>query len=146
MKKLPRAIFIGALVLASSGAFASRTEPLKPAIENILITTTSGKSLSKEQVKQSIILAATAAKWTATTSADGQIVATLNVRGKHTLIVEIPYSTQHYTVRYKDSENLNHGMEELEQNNYRPVEVIHPNANKWMAQLKDAIRAEFARQ
>ena len=139
MKKIFKLVLLCAFAFASSAALASRIEPFRNPPET-LIATASGKQLNKEQIKQTIMRAATAANWTATSSADGQVAATLIVRGKHTLNVEIPYTAEHYTVRYKDSVNLNYGTNE------EGVTVIHPNANRWMEQLKEAIRVEFSRQ
>ena len=144
MQKLVKFMLLVTFALLSSNAVAGRTAPLVN-VENIAVVSGSGNKLSVEQVKQAVIRAATVAQWSVTPPAAGTIVATLQVRGKHTLMVDIPYSAESFSVRYKDSVNLNHGMEELEQTNYKPVEVVHPNVNKWMMLLKDAIRAELAR-
>jgi hypothetical protein len=138
MQKIAKYFLVAACALLSSNAIAGRTAPLVN-IDNVPVTTSSGKHLTADQVRQTIVRAIGETQWTATPAQGGKIVATLEVRHKHTLIVEIPYSAESYSIHYKDSVNLNHGRDE------DGVEVIHPNANKWMANLKEAIRVEFVR-
>lgn len=137
MQKLTRYFLVFAFALISSNAFAGRTAPLTN-IENMPVVTGSDKAPSADQVRQAIVYAVNSAKWTATPAQDGKMIASIEVRNKHTLTVEIAYNATSYSIRYKDSINLNHGFEE-------DVEVIHPNANKWMVNLKEAIRNELIR-
>ena len=104
--------------------------------ENIAFTTSSGKSPTMEQVKQAIIRGAGNKKWTVSTQQNGILLATLNVRGKHTMAVEITYSQDKYSLRYKDSTNMNYAM-------CGNQAVIHPNYNKWVSNMRNGIQAQL---
>ena len=104
--------------------------------ENVVVTTTSGNALTAEQVKQAILNAAAAKKWTVALQADGKLEATRNERNKHFIVVEIAYANDKYSLNYKGSTNMK----------YRVVEgnpVIHPYYNRCVQELKDAIRVEL---
>jgi len=104
--------------------------------DNVLIATNSGKKLTAEQVKQAIMQAAGETRWSIASQPDGKLSATLNVRGKHTMVVEITYSSEKYSLHYKDSTNLHYAMCEGQG-------VIHPNYNKWVMNLKNGIQAKL---
>lgn len=104
--------------------------------DNLVVATNSGKVLVAEQVKQAILAAAGAKSWSIAYQADGKLLATLNVRGKHTVMVGISYTAEQYSLRYKDSTNMKFGEREGRA-------VIHPYYNKWVQELKEAIRIEL---
>jgi hypothetical protein len=132
--KLFAAILI-ASALATSPAIAREPVPIINH-DNISVATNSGKTLQLEQVKQAIQAAAGAKAWTIAFQADGKLLATLHVRGKHTIVVEIAYAADKYSLQYRDSTNMKFG--EL-----NGSKVIHPFYNKWVLELKDAIRIEL---
>ena len=55
------------------------------------------------------------------------------MRGKHTAIVEIPYSASGFSIKYRDSVNLNYRKDD------NGVEMIHPNYNRWVEKLRREI-------
>ncbi len=55
----------------------------------------------------------------------------LNLR-THTAVVEIPYSTKAFSIRYKDSVNLDY-----------TGESIHSNYNGWIQNLEKGIRTQL---
>lgn len=61
----------------------------------------------------------------------GYIFGTLNVR-KHVAVVDVNYSVKSYSIRYKDSTELNYDGGK-----------IHPNYNGWIQNLDKAIRAQL---
>ena len=101
--------------------------------DNVPVATSSGKALQVEQIKQAIQTAAAAKAWSIAFQADGKLLATLNVRNKHIIVVEIEYSADKYSLKYKDSTNMKFG-DPIEPNPnaaYAPTvapgtKVIHP--------------------
>jgi hypothetical protein len=119
-----------AAVLALAGC--ARTAPILN-LENVPVTTSSGKSLSAQQVRTTIIAAGTSLGWRIIDAGPGRLEGTLNLR-THLAVVEIPYSARAYSVQYKRSENLNEAAGQ-----------IHSNYNGWVQNLDRSIRTELAR-
>ncbi len=65
----------------------------------------------------------------------GLIVASINVRGKYFVAVNINYNRYGYKIRYRDSRNMK----------YNPADnTIHPKYNKWVKILEDNINYELS--
>lgn len=149
MKFLKAALFICTIVFSLN---ANARTPV-PIInyENIAIATTTGKALQVEQVKQAITTAAASKAWTVAYSADGSMLATLVVRNKHTIVVKIEYDINKYSIHYNDSKNMKYGIIDVQptiassnkDQSHNGQGEIHPFYNKWVQELKDAIRAEL---
>ena len=93
-----------------------------------------GCELSPEQVVQGITSALISRGWIVTDSnSDGNIVAQIIVRNKHTLVVDIAYDKKSYDIAYKSSINLNY------KDNGDGTAVIHRNANKWISNIHQDI-------
>ncbi len=124
-------------VLALIAAPAIAREPV-PVIDlpNNAVATNSGKTVTAEQVKQAILTAAASKGWTVAQQPDRQLVATILVRNKHTVVVDIAYSAESYSIVYKDSINMKFGVVD-------GSKVIHPYYNRWTQALKEAIRIEL---
>jgi len=114
----------------------ARNPDLVKNFNDINVATSSGKPLQAEQVKQAIVQAGKAKGWTVSTLSDNRLLATINVRGKHTVSVEIPYSSNKYSLLYKDSTNLHHAV--CEGHAY-----IHPSYNKWVNTLQREIQSKL---
>lgn len=104
--------------------------------DNLVVATSSGKPLDDEKVKQAILAAAGALNWSVAYQADGKLLATLSMRGKHTVTVEIAYAADKYSLHYKGSTNMKFGERDGQP-------AIHPFYNKWTQALKEAIRIEL---
>lgn len=135
MKSRLFAALIVALTLAAAPALAREPVPIVNH-DNIPVATASGKAPAVEQVKHAILLGAGAKGWIIAEQSDGQLLATLNVRGKHIVAVTIAYSGAGYSLRYHDSVNMKYGYGE-------GGAVIHPFYNKWVLGLREAIRVEL---
>lgn len=129
------ATILVAATLAATPAIARAPVPIDN-YENIAVATSSGKPLQIEQVKQAIQAAAAVKGWTIAYQADGSLLATLNVRNKHTITVELPYSVEKYSLRYKGSTAMKYGQRD-------GIPVIHPYYNKWVQEFKETIRIEL---
>ena len=119
-------ILMGAL--AASGCH--RTAP----INNPTFVISASKNLTKAQVRDAIYAACPQTGWAARDISSNTIEATLRVRNKHTVVVDIVYSPNDYTIRYKSSDNMRTGGDG----------TIHPNYNKWVDNLHRNIDTELA--
>jgi hypothetical protein len=122
--------------LLALDAHARSSVPLAE-FENMPAVAASGQPASSAQIKAAIEAAAQQHDWTVVTPAPGRMVATLQVRNKHTVVTEILYKPGQYSVQYKDSVNMNFDPS---------TRVIHPFYNKWVQGLVDDIRKEAARR
>lgn len=134
MKFFKSAVLVFAAIL-SLNASARDSVPIVN-YDNVAVATNSGKAPNAEQVKQAIAAAAASKGWTVAPAGDGKLQATIVVRGKHTVVVDIAYAADKYTLTYKDSINMNL----IERDGQK---LIHPFYNKWVQTLKEAIRLEL---
>jgi hypothetical protein len=142
-------IMAGLLVAAP----ASAQRALEPVVNfpNQPVATSSGKPLQPEQVKQAIVDgAARAREWTLAYEPNGTVVATRQWR-THSITVAIAYSSQQYSIAYRDSSNMKYTVNSADPNaiparNAYPQPagpVIHPFYNRYVRELKSAIDAEL---
>lgn len=97
--------------------------------------TTTSKKPTLAQVKKAILTAAETKGWLVNDKGPGKMDATLTVRGKHTVIVLITYSTSTFSINYVDSTDMKYGLKNGEPS-------IHPYYNEWVQELEDAIKIE----
>jgi hypothetical protein len=95
--------------------------------ENLPIPHVEGKATTAERVREIIMTVAAEEGWIAKPVADGLLYATFN-KGKYMIAVDITYSATSYSVRYRDSTNLNYRKSGAE-------ELIHPTYNRWVTTL-----------
>ena len=105
--------------------------------ENLPAVTASGEPASAAQIKAGIMAAGPHHGWIITAPAADRMEASLNVRGKHTVVTEIFYKAGQYSVKYKDSSNMNFDPSSRS---------IHPKYNQWVQGLVEDIRTEVARR
>jgi hypothetical protein len=131
-----RVLVMVVLTLGSMHAIAQRQPVPIINYENVQITSPTGQ-LTTEQVKAAILSAAGAKQWLLSDQGPGRMLATLHVRGKHTVVTEIIYSQDKFSILYKDSMNMK----------YAPgldgKGLIHPFYNRWAQDLKEAIRTSL---
>jgi hypothetical protein len=130
MQKFLAALVVAAIAMGPAGC--ARTAAVKN-LDNIPVTTSSGKPMSAAQVRTAIIAAGTSLGWKFADAGAGKLEGTISLR-THTAVVEIPYSPQTYSIVYKRSENLTEANGQ-----------IHNNYNGWVQNLDRAIRTEMAR-
>jgi hypothetical protein len=120
--------------LASFQATAQRHPVPVINYENVPFTNATSSPLDNARIKEAIKSAAAVKQWSVVEQGDGRMLATLNVRGKHTVVIEIVYLPERFSVFYKDSTNMK----------YSPGPdgkgMIHPFYNRWVQELKEAIR------
>jgi len=153
-------LFLSAILvlIMSSAAIASRTAPLVN-YENVEINGQSGKILSLDDISKAVTIAAVEKNWKLSDVKPGQAKATLVVRNKHTITVEITYTEKTLSIKYKDSINMNYdpaykdyssnknevGSPAYGSATTNVYEVIHPNYNLWVGNLLKAVQHELLR-
>jgi hypothetical protein len=90
-----------------------------------------GKPVTHEQVHAAIIRAGAALGWQMADEGPNMIVGTIVLR-RHTAVIEIPYSTTSYSIKYRSSVNLD------EANG-----LIHRNYNGWIQNLTKGIDTQL---
>jgi hypothetical protein len=98
----------------------------------------SGQPASAEQIRSALQTAGAARGWQITPAGNGRALAVLNVRSKHSISADISYASGRYSIKYRDSSNMN----------YEPGDgsgKIHPKYNMWVQTLMDDIRVQLAR-
>ncbi len=125
------------LTLAAGEAQASRIG-LMHSFENQPWTApATNAAFNPARARQAVIRAAQANQWTTETTVDGRLLATLLVRGKHTVVVAITVMPGVFSITYANSHNMNY------QKAPDGKDWIHPNYNVWVRTLANSIRFEL---
>lgn len=127
LSRLFLVLVVSSLLLLSG----CRTSPVYN-VSDAPVSTLAGGQPTMEQMKQSITRAGAGLGWTMREISPALIEARLHLRD-HIAVVEIPYTTTSYSIRYKDSQNLNYDGEN-----------IHKNYNGWVQRLDQHIRAQIS--
>lgn len=143
MTRLHGMVLAALVGLASTPAMAQRAVVPIVNLDNLPVTTVSGVTPTAAQVRQSIEAAALSRDWEIREAAPGQLVASLSVRGKHTITTDIAYSATTYSIRYRDSVNMK--FKAADPASAPVVGLIHPFYNRWVDDLDRAIRVSFAK-
>jgi len=126
MSQLLRALLLG-LALAAFVA-GCRHAPILNVVDAPVVA---NKPPSMQDVQDAITRAGAALGWRMQPVKPGLMQGTLNLR-THTAVVEIPYSTTAFSIKYKDSVNLDY-----------TGDSIHSNYNGWIQNLEKGIRAQL---
>jgi hypothetical protein len=125
------------LGLMAGPAIARDTVPIANYI-NEPLQRADGAALNEARVMQAIFNAAAQRKWSLGYAANGSVTATLVIRNKHTMVVDILYSPNAISMRYRSSINLKYWVRD-------GVPYIHPAYNAQAKALLDAIKIEVQR-
>lgn len=134
MKRVLSFILLSLALMSYAPAMARASVPIVNH-ENVELGLPGSAPLDAARVQHAILAAAARKNWSVRTGADGEMEASLLVRGKHTVVVGIRYAANKLSLNYKSSVNMN-----FETRDGQPL--IHPNYNKWVADLKQAIQLE----
>lgn len=107
-------------------------QPVQNISDELISTSYSGRQLDMSDVEAAILQGAKNKRWSARVITPGLIEAAISVRS-HRAIVEIPYTAEYYSIKYKHSENLD----------YQDGE-IHRNYNKWVLNLSASIQRQLS--
>jgi hypothetical protein len=122
------------IAVAAILLMAARSEQIY-AVQHQPVPAPIAQKLNDDQFGRLFADAAMQKGWRPLPLGPGQIRATLTIRSKHSLTVDILYDRQFYSIVIVGSEALNEA-------NGR----IHPAANKAVHGLQDAIQAALSRQ
>lgn len=123
-------VALAALVLAVAAAGCT-TAPVMN-VDKAAVTSANGKPLTQDQVRSAIVRAGSTLGWQMKDEGPSMLVATLQLR-THTAVVEIPYSTSTYSIKYRSSLNLDEADGK-----------IHKNYNGWIQNLTRGINAQLS--
>lgn len=143
-----------AFLLLSIVSFAAYSRSAVPVIDyaEIPVLTTTGNPISSDAVRDAIVSAAQTHKWEIFRSPNQQTLSATHIRGKHTVMVTIPYSVEKFSIQYLNSINMKYGIQErntgpinpyVQYNSVTSVRVIHPAYNTWVEELLRAIQFEL---
>ncbi|HEY8049232.1 MAG TPA: hypothetical protein VIE63_08670 [Ramlibacter sp.] len=125
-----RIVIIAAALVGAIALGGCRHAPLQQ-VEQQPVVAANGKTLSHDQVHAAILRAGAALGWQMVDEGPDKIVATLHLR-EHTAVVEIPYSTTTYSIKYRSSVNLDESNGQ-----------IHKNYNGWVQNLTKGINTQL---
>jgi hypothetical protein len=134
-RSLPAAAAIAVTCIAlglAPPAFA--TDPIVDLVDMPTPMTADGGAFTVDEVRRAIFNACLKRGWTPRIGADGTIVASILVRGRHYAEVGISWDADSYSIRYRDSRELDYDAEDRE---------IHGNYNRWVDLLSKGIQGEF---
>ena len=117
--------------LVATLVFAGCTTAPIMNVDNAAVPMVSGKAMTKEQVRAAIVRAGGALGWQMKDEGSDKLVGTLVLRS-HTAVVEIPYSTTSYSIKYRSSIDL------MESGGN-----IHKNYNGWIQNLHKGINTQL---
>lgn len=122
---------IGIMLAAAALVFAgcAHQQPINNVV-NAPFTLPPGKPLTMSQLSNAIVVAGRQLGWQMTPVGPGKITGRLALR-THVADVDVEHDTKSYSIKYRDSQNLNarDGM-------------IHKNYNGWIENLDKAIRTQ----
>lgn len=101
-------------------------------IEEAPVSTASGKTLSPQEVRAAIVRAGSSLGWQIRDEGPNKLVGTLYLRS-HTAVVDIPYNSKTYSIKYRSSVNLD-----------AKDGQIHKNYNGWIQNLTRSINAQLS--
>ena len=103
-----------------------------PVLDVVSAPATTTKPVSMSNMESAIIGGGTGLGWRMVPQGPGQIEGVLSLRD-HRAVVTVNYDTKSYSIKYKDSSNLNYDGKS-----------IHKNYNGWVENLDKAIRSNLA--
>ena len=92
------------------------------------------QKVSNDKIFKAIKAAGRSLGWNVKKLKNGEAKASINVRGKHTAVVQITYNQKSYSINYLNSQNLKYDEEK---------NTIHKNYNSWIMNLDRAIQFEL---
>jgi hypothetical protein len=120
-------IVIAAVLLA---ACATTGQPVYNVTQSPVVT--SKATRTSDDVSKAIVRAGTGLGWQMIADRPGHITGTLKVRN-HVAVVDIDYNPKFYSIKYKESSNLNYDGAN-----------IHRNYNGWVQNLDRQIQVQLS--
>jgi hypothetical protein len=121
-------VIVVAVAVLLLGACATG-HPVRNVTESPVVTNKSNPSM--DEVRQAIVRAGAGLNWQMKADRPGHMLGTLTLR-THVAVVDIDYNQKSYSIKYKDSTNLDYNGS-----------TIHRNYNGWIENLDKAIKAQL---
>jgi hypothetical protein len=152
--------FISAIVLFTVCSIAlAQGRASVPLVnyEDRPISTASGKPLAAVTVRELLVSAGDRYEWAFTDLGPDKLLGSLSWHDRHSIEVDITYSPERYSIRYRNSKNLNYdsapsaapayGYTAGRSNDSQVgAPAIHPEYNKRLKQLVDRIDFELRKR
>lgn len=127
--KLNRLLVV--LIISVIFVAGCRSNPVLNVENAVIGITASNKKLTLADVRKAIINAGATRGWSFTKVDSNHLVGTLVLR-RHTAIVDVTYDTKSYSIKHKDSINLDYDGTN-----------IHSNYNSWIRKLRKSIDVQL---
>lgn len=138
MNKTVSACVLAAVLAAGVPAVALARTASMVAPQTIELTDVRGQPASAEAVHAAILAGAAKTNWVVRSDEPGRVELSTVVRSKHTVVVAAVYEAGSVRFDYVSSVNMNYDQR-------RSGEVIHPNYMAWRARLEQAVNAALVR-
>jgi hypothetical protein len=123
-----RGWLLGLALAAAMGAAHGRDAPMvQPG--RVLLATADGQDKGAPAVRAAILRGAQGLGWMLGAEEPGKLTLKFNKQGKHEVVIEAAYDDKGYELKYVGSTNMN-----FSRNADGSLE-IHPNYNRWIANL-----------
>jgi hypothetical protein len=137
LKWLHRGLLVAALFFAMAlpGVAAAAADLVD--WQNVSAVTGSGKPATAEEIKRAFMVGGARRGWNCVDNGPDKMVCTVVVR-THTLVMDLGYEPGKYSLKYKDSINLDYKDE-------AGKKTIHRAYISWNTNLMNDVRAELLR-
>lgn len=135
-----RGLLLGALAAALLSGCA-RERPLYQVDRHPVPQ--AAQSLTLEQIGQHIVKAGARAGWEVRSTGPGTMVGRKDWHGRHTAVVAIAYDREAFSIRYRSSVRLLHGVA-VKDHPYEGQTVIHRRYNEYVQALERSILRELS--
>ena len=126
MRSVVKVIMLAAALLL----VGCTTKPIYSVVDAPLAASKPNPSM--DDISKAIVRAGTGLGWQMTPDRPGHVAGRLALRN-HVAVVDVDYTPQTYSIKYRDSTNLDYNGTS-----------IHRNYNGWIQNLDKAIRAQLA--
>lgn len=120
-------LIVGAFILTGCSSVAVKNIDHSPVVAN--------STLTNSKVQKVIKASGQALGWRFKDISAGKMLGFINVRNKHTAVIDISYDKDSYSINYKKSANLKYDPEKG---------TIHKAYNSWITNLKNSIDFELS--
>jgi len=107
---------------------------LLQSIEKARVPYRPGEARTLDQIEKAIMRGGVARGWVMKSAGPGHLIGSLDVRGKHFVVVDIIFNTKTYNIKRKSSVGLDYREDSVS-----GIEYIHPFFNRWIKYLQTAI-------
>lgn len=129
--KMIRQAFVLAVLLFASDAFAKFADRMTDYGRVEL-----ARSTDADAVRSAILASAKEHSWVVKTDVPGRLTLQLDVRGKHQVIIDVPYDVHGFEIVYVSSSNMKYDQRGSQS-------YIHPNYNRWTGYIVTEVRAKL---